>query len=124
MEVIKELCAFLPKVNPRGVWGEFGMRDYLSIDTWEVTERVANVDESFIDFHVNGTRGSLPGRFIVRTDWTAEKVKGIYVESIQGLNEYQRKRVALLFDLTFTPDMASRLARVKPPMTHPDAGSW
>lgn len=123
MEVIKELCAFLPKINPRGVWGQFGIREYLSVTNWTIVERSLNADTGYCDFILEHVKPGFPGRFQFRTDWDANKMVGIYWAPEPTEDPILRAKAALLFDLTFTPNMVGHLGR--PSMTHyPDAGSW
>lgn len=124
MDVIKELCAFLPKVNPRGVWGELGMREYLSVNMWQQIEKRPGPNGAYYGFFLGTTdKEEWPGGFEVRTNWDATKVIGIYFSYPSTLTEEAAKKQCLLFDLTFTPDMQAHLIKVSS-MSYPDAGSW
>lgn len=124
MDIIKELCAFLPKVNGRSVWDEFKMRNYLSITMWKQIEKRPGPNGAYYSFFL-GTinKDDWPGVFEVRTNWEATEVIGIYFSYPSTLNEEMAKKQCLLFDLTFTPDMQAHLRRMSE-MNYPDAGSW
>lgn len=119
---IKELCAFLPKENERQCWGDYAMRDYLSVTGWDVKEAKKEAGDGFVDFWVAHTNPNMPGAFQVRIG-DDNRVLGIWTATPSIDDPVLREKAALLFDLTFTPFMADRLKRHKP-IDHPDAGSW
>jgi hypothetical protein len=123
MEVIKELCAFLPKVNPRGVWEQFGIREYLSTTHWTIREEVVNEDTGYCDFWLEHVKPGFPGRLQVRTNWTATELVGVYWAQPGGGDRETAQQYALFRDLIWTQNMVGQLGR--PSMKHyPDAGSW
>lgn len=122
-KAIKALCAFLPNVNGRQCWGDYGMRDYLSITGWTVTETKRGAGDGFTDFWVDHGGRDMPGRFQVRIQDDTNKSLGVWNATPMLDDPVLREKAALLFDLTFTPFMADRLRKLTP-IDHPDAGSW
>lgn len=123
MEVIKELCAFLPLINPRGVWEQFGIREYLSTTHWSQSGPVFNEDTGYVDFHLEHVKPGFPGRFTIRTNWEVTNIVGVYWATEPTEDSELRAKAALLFDLTFTENMVGQIGRpsIK---NYPDAGSW
>jgi hypothetical protein len=123
MDIIKELCAFLPKENGRDAWSRFNMREYLSITMWMQIDKRPGPNKAYYSFFLGTTSPDWPGVFEVRTNWDADKVVGIYFSYPATLTAELAAKQALLFDLTFTKDIVSRLIRATI-MSYPDAGSW
>lgn len=124
MDVIKELCARLPNNNARSVWEDFAMREYLSINMWQQASRVEDEENDMIDFTLHTGKPEWPGSFVVRTNFEATKVMDFYWQPQALLAQEKIDKAALLFDLTYTPDLAFRLKKPSKPLEYPDAGSW
>lgn len=122
-KAIKGLCAFLPRENARWVWGDYGMRDYLSITSWSVRSATEEAGDGFTDFWIDSIKPDMPGAFQVRIELPTGRVLGVWTATPLLEDPALREKAALLFDLTFTPFMADRLTKHKP-INHPDAGSW
>ena len=125
MDVIKELCARLTRENSRTVWGDFGMREYLSITSWiQHDAKMGIAPGSMTDHYLRSSRADMPGQFIVRVNFEGTRVVDIFWNPPTEVSEdpMMRQKLALLFDLAFTPDMDAR--RGPAPLTYPDAGSW
>lgn len=122
-QAIKELCAFLPNENGRECWGDYGVRDYLSVTSWTVREVKREAGDGFADYFIDSANPDMPGAFQVRIEQTTGRVLGVWNALPASDDPVVRQKAALLFDLTFTPFMADKLKKFKP-IDHPDAGSW